>query len=142
MDADDEVDRHGGRRHYDRLIDPVIETFVEARLRETRHEFRNEIAALATLVSNGRLEQAEEQTAVRAELRELHKDLAGLRDDLKPMRENMVTLQRNDDRQSVQAQTRDELLDKLDRHRKWMVGTSLAVCGVMMGTVGLFLSHV
>lgn len=138
---DDEADRTGGRRHYDRLIDPVIETFVEARLRETRHEFRNEVAALAAIVTSGNLKQAEEQTAVRGELRELHKDLAGLREDLLPMREKVARLQRNDDVEAARAQTRDELLEKLDKNRKWMVGTALAICGVLMGTTGVLLSH-
>lgn len=126
----------------------MIETFVERRLRETRHEFRNEIAALAAILTSGQLKQTEERSEFRGELREMRKDLAGLREDLVPMREKVSALERHDDVDEAREQERDKVFKAIEDQRRWMastkrwgVGVGLTALGLLCGVLFFLVSH-
>jgi ribosome-associated translation inhibitor RaiA len=108
-----------GRREYDGdHVDPVTRNYVEDRLRETRHEFRNDIAALAAAQAAAALQQTKEHGEVRAEISHVINEVAGVRRDLAvvlPLPETVAQLKHRDDLEEA----RTEAIDKLRRQQRW-----------------------
>ncbi len=108
----DDAPGHPGRRSYDREIDPVIEVFLEARLAATRHLLRDEFAAA----------------------------LVGVTNKLDLLTDEVRAARRHDDLADVRESTRDELLARLDKNRRWMVTTAVAITAVIVAAIAVLAS--
>lgn len=137
-----------GRRAYDRDIDPMIEVVLDQRIAETRHMLRNEFTAalvdmaskltqVANAVAEGNLQSTREHAENKACIEELRRDVA----QLKPLFGRVNRLERHDDVGEAREQGRDEILAKIDRGRKWMIGTAVALAGVIVAATAVLLQH-
>lgn len=145
MAGSPEPDRSTGRRAYDREVDPVIETFVERRLGETRHMLRseltvamidvtNKITGLAASISDHQIEEARRSTVTTEKLDQIGRDLG----DMKPKVEALILTDASDHASST---TRDQLLDRLDRTRKWAIAQTIAIVAVIVTVLAIYLQH-
>lgn len=110
----------GGRREYDSdHVDPATRNFVEERLRETRHEFRNEVEALRLAITNSALQQTREHGEVRSEIQGIASEVAAVRRDLAvvlPLPETVAQLAKRDEIEEA----RTEAIDKLRFQQRWV----------------------
>jgi hypothetical protein len=133
-----------GRRDYDRQIDPLIEMYVEERLRETRHELRNDIATLATNQAASALQATKEHGEVRSEIQGVRNDVAALRRDLTdvlPLRDTVADLKHRDDMEEARQVTAVEVLAEVRKNRiqtrNFMVAVTGVVVSLLVGTAGV-----
>lgn len=133
-----------GRRAYDETVVPVtkyleekLTRVLEERLRETRHELRQDIGDLRLTVTNGQVESAK----AHAELHSTMADFGRRLDELVPLAERVDTLERHDEVDLARESTRDAVLARLDSNRRWLVGTALALAALIITAAGLLLNH-
>lgn len=134
----------GGRRSYDPPIDPRVQIYVDERLTDTRHTLRNEITAIAATVTAGQLQSTKEHAMVEGRIEALHGEVSALRadfQDLKGLRDEVTQLVRHDVAGDARQAARDELLEKIDAGRKWMIATAIALAAVVIAATALILQH-
>lgn len=130
---------HPHRRHYERDVDPTVETFVEQRLRETRHELRNEftaasvgivnqIAALSKTVAEGQLQATREHAEVNGRLSQLQRDVGVLQ----PLAGRVTVLEGAEAADLAVSVALKEFKQGLDRKFYAMAGLLVAAVGVVV----------
>jgi hypothetical protein len=130
----------GGRRAYERPIDPSIEIYVQEQVSATRHLLRNEfteahlslsnqVAAMRADLAAAALQNAEEHAEVNAGLRVLRSDLVGL----KAMRSDVEALKSEDLADQRAATAVREL-------RRWMLGLAGLIVAAATA-IGAFAGH-
>lgn len=134
-----------GRRASDREVDPVVESFVERRLSETRHMMRseftvamlevtNKVSRLADSIGQHQLREAERTTSFAMKLDQISADVT----EMKPRVESLIL---NDAGEQASNTARSQLLDRLDRNRKWAIAQTVAFAGVVVALVAVLLAH-
>jgi hypothetical protein len=129
----------GGRREYDSdHVDPATRNFVEDRLRETRHDFRNEVAALAAAQAAAALQQTKEHGEVRGAIGDLVNKVEAVARDLSevlPLRESVEALKRRDEIDDARAEVQEQLLVEVRRQRADTRRYRLAVGGLVIAAI-------
>lgn len=148
-----DTEHHAGRRSYDREIDPVIENFIEARITDTRHLLRNEfsvamlnlsnkISELSAAVAASTLQSTKEHAEVHAGLDELRREILGVKETAHPLVARVVELERHDDLGEARQETRDALLASLEKGRRWMIGTAIALAALIVSVAAAVIAVV
>lgn len=114
-----------GRRQYDGDLDPIIENRVQEVVRDTRHELRSDIAALAAQQASAALQATREHGEVQAQIQSLAQTVQELRSDL----EELPSMRKDIDH----LMTRDAVLDEVRRN-------SLQTRNMMIGLAGLIIA--
>jgi hypothetical protein len=125
------------RRDPDDTVLPVVMLKVEERLREDRHVFRNELASIAAKQEVAQAQASREHAEVRADIARLQNSVA----PIPRLADKVAELDRHDIAGQASESARDAILTKLDANRRWMVGTALALAGLIVGAATVFLSH-
>jgi len=105
-------------------------------LRDTRHGLRNEITALAAQVVAGNLQSTKEHAEVKASIEELREDVA----DLKGLLPRVIELEQHERVDEAREETRQSVLDKLDRQRKWLIATVISVIALVLTAAGILVA--
>lgn len=138
--SDSEADRRDeaplGRREYDGAVSAATMLAIERALAESRHVLRNEISALAAQVTAGNLQATREHAEVRAALDAIVRDIANLRQ----LARKVSDLEEAEKVEQARDQTRSDLLSKLDKNRRWMIGLMVSLAGVIVAAVAAVLA--
>lgn len=118
------MEPNAGRRDYDHEIDPVVVNFVEARLRETRHLFVNEIKAISIKVDTMALASTAEHGLVTAKLDRLLEKV----EVLERHEPRIAALERREAIEQAEMVTRDKL-------RKQSRNQFFALAGLIVAAV-------
>lgn len=143
MAASPEPEPMAGRRAYDPSVPPEVKLYVEEEVRGTRHGLRNEIAALGTVVATAQLQATREHGEVHAEIQALRADITKLREDLSqviPLRDRVTDLEQADRVDEAREDARDELLSSIDKGRKQIIGTAIALAALIVSAAGVLLA--
>jgi len=143
------MEPNAGRREYDgEHVDPATKNYVEDRLRETRHEFRNEVEALRLAITNAALQQTKEHGEVRSEIQGIASEVAAVRRDLAivlPLPETVAQLAKRDEIDDARAEVQKELLAEVReqradtrRYRLAVVSLVIAAISTAVGVILLF----
>lgn len=129
-----------GRRPYDRHVPPVVETYVENRLTETRHQLREEftvalagltatLAKLTETVSAANLQSVKDHAEVKAHIERLEDVVRGV-----PSLEGRVT--------EIEAEERadDRVVAALEKQSERMERNRAAIRNYAIGLAGLILA--
>lgn len=120
-------------------VSDATKVFVEQRLRETRHELRNDIQALAVAHADAALQATREHGEVRSEIQAVRNEVAGLRHDLAevlPLRETVAGLQRDDELEEARRETERDVLKTVKRQRAEVRVFMLGVASLLVGMSG------
>lgn len=127
-----EPERTHSRRAYDDVI-PVVMLQVEEKLKETRHDLRNEIALMATNIQTGQIKASQEHEAVRSDIAELKRCV----NELVPLKLTVGELRDHD----IADQARDVAIEGLKKTIRNGVLLLIAVVGAVNGLAALVLQH-
>lgn len=127
-----------GRRSYDRDVDPIVETFVERVVGETRHLLRNEytaavvalgnkIDALADQVGDANLQSVQDHARVTAKIEDLDRSVKGLQ----PLKQRVTDLEGHDRADAAVAAA----IDKMNRRLLGLAGLIVTAAGVLLGVL-------
>jgi len=100
-------------------------------------DMASKLTQVANAVAEGNLQSTREHAENKACIEELRRDVA----QLKPLFGRVNRLERHDDVGEAREQGRDEILAKIDRGRKWMIGTAVALAGVIVAATAVLLQH-
>jgi hypothetical protein len=140
---------HPRRRAYEQDVDPAVIAFIERADGDVRHLLRNEftvalndilvkLADLAGRVTAGQIQATGEHAEVNGRLEALH----GIVSVLPDHERRISQLERHDDIDTARSSARDELLARLDKNRRWMVTTAIALAAVVVGCAALVAAHI
>lgn len=135
--ADDELSR---RRRYDDRV-PAIE-YIEEKLlrafeeglRDTRHALKQDIAALATTVTDNALKATKEHGDVRADLERVRADVNELRrelQDLEPLQDSVAELQEHDRTDLAVSEALERNRLQIEKNRVQVRNWALALAGLI-----------
>lgn len=133
-----------GRRYYDRDIPPVIETFLERRLSETRHLLRgeqteatvaltNKITELTQAVADANLQAVEDHAEVKAKLSGLEDAISQLR----PLVSRVSELEGHDRTEDAVEQALTAHREQLEKTRTQTRAWGLGLGGLIIAAAGL-----
>lgn len=133
-----------GRRYYDRDIPPVIETFLERRLSETRHLLRgeqteatvaltNKITELTQAVADANLQAVEDHAEVKAKLSSLEDAISQLR----PLVSRVSELEGHDRAEDAVEQALTAHREQLEKTRTQTRAWGLGLGGLIIAAAGL-----
>lgn len=135
-----------GRRVYDgATVEPVVQVYVEERLRDTRHGLRNDLATLGVQMANAQLQATTEHAEVKQVIGTVKIDVAGIREDLKELpelRAKVAELKRHDDIDEARAEERESVLTALDRQRTSLRTFALGLGGLIIAATSIIVAVV
>lgn len=140
--TDPEFDSAGGRRAYDRDVDPIIESHLERRLTEVRHQMReeftvalvdltNKVTELSQGIANSNLQAVIDHGEVKAKLSELER---GLR-DLQSLGRRVGLLEGHDLADDAVAAAIDKARTQTRNMALGLGGLIVAASGVILGNL-------
>lgn len=124
-------ERTHSRRAYDDVI-PVVMLQVEEKLKQTRHDLRNEIALMATNIQTGQIKASQEHEAVRSDIADLKRCV----DELVPLKTTVGALRDHD----IADQARDLAIDELKKTIRNGILLLVAVVGAVNGLVAVLVN--
>jgi hypothetical protein len=116
-------------------VDPRIIIVLREELADTRHTFRNEIAAVASMVQVGNLQQVTETAQMKAKLEEISSDVADLRREQRDQRDDFEPRLRK-------LEANDLAADKVSGLVRWTVGAAVSVIAVVIGAAAFLAQHI
>lgn len=133
-----------GRRYYDRDIPPVIETFLERRLSETRHLLRgeqteatvaltNKITELTQAVAGANLQAVEDHAEVKAKLSSVEEAIS----QLQPLASRVTELEGHDRTEDAVEQALSAHREQLEKTRTQTRAWGLGLGGLIIAAAGL-----
>jgi hypothetical protein len=155
--ADDPAPRRRASDVREEALEQRLIILFREELGKTRHGLREEFTVIANdlrldfanttrMVQTGNLAQVDEFAQIKAKQSELSSDVADLRRDHREQRDAHDAALRGirDDFEPRlrQVEANDIAADKTSSLIRWMVGTGLTVCGVVIGAAVFLAQHV